>query len=197
MASQEVNGTFTLMRGQDTLLVEGYTRTDAMLRSELRAKGGPRTELSAALRPDHTVRQITGAIYAPGSAAGAAPVRGFVGEFQKDTLVVQLTSGAAPPQTRRVAVPANTMPMGLYSVSLMELLLHRARAMGTQATVPAVALETASAYTAQVTFTSPTEARVEMPNTVVQVTLDAAGRILRAQIPAQNIIIERSPGAPR
>jgi hypothetical protein len=131
-AQRPSSGAFVIRLGNDTTAVERYTRTAARLEGDVVARA-PRTTVRHYVidfAPNGNVTRGEIVIRLPGAPATAAPTQRVVVTFTGDSAVVEVRRDTAAVQTRRIAVPAGTVPMvggAANTFASFELLAQRFR----------------------------------------------------------------------
>ncbi len=181
-------GTFSIMRGTDTVAVEHFARGADTLQAELTIPAAGRVRYEASLQPDATVRRIVVNVTL---ADTTMPAQRSVAEFKGDTVLLERSGGPTP--TERRAVPPGTIPYINPSPSLMEQIVRRARVVGGDSvTVPVLAAGNRSqVLTATVTHPSPDSALLTLGSIEVRLAVDTEGRVRGGSVPSQGIAIVR------
>jgi hypothetical protein len=190
-------GVFTLTRGADTLATERFTRTPTQLDVDFATRAQGRFAYTATLQPDATVSRLEARFYRAGSAQGAAPSQQSVATFQGDTILAEERREGGEPQSTRIATQRNAIPYLNPSMSLVEQIVRRARAVGGGGAGPVqvptfIASSGAQTMTATITFIGADSATIALANAELRLRVDDAGRLLGARMPAQNLVVERT-----
>lgn len=190
------HGTYTIVRANDTIAIERFTRTNASLEADFAASGTSLFHYTAMLTPAASVSSMQVTTNVPGSPTRSASVT-----FRSDTaiLVDRAAAGAGDSaSTVRRAVPPGTLPYLNPSPSLMEQIVRRARAVGgTTVSVPLLIAGSGGQTTpATVTFTPPDSARVTVAGVAVMLRVDSTGAVTGGAVPSQGLTISRSITTP-
>lgn len=187
-------GAFVVRLGTDTTFVERYTRTADRLEGEVVARS-PRTATRryvAELRPDGTIGRFEVTLETPGMSPAPPPVR-YVVEPEGDSLAVRLERGDSVRVTRVAAGPG-VIPYLRGSYALYEQAVRQARAAGgDSASVALYPVGAREAAPLGVRVLGPDAARIHDIAGPVEVHLDAAGRIVRADGGSTGMTVERVP----
>ena len=186
---QQESGTFRLTQQGIEVATEKFTRTAVSLESDLRIVSSLRVTFAARLL-NGAVSNVTLSVYP--LADSTKPAQTARVRFTADSMVLETTREGRP-VTERWAAPRGVVPYLHPSVVWLEEVVKRARTQtGPVVRVPvAVISRPQQVTTATVTFASPTRARVQILQADMRVTLDAEGRIVRAESPADSVLIER------
>ena len=186
---QQESGTFRMTQQGIEVATEKFTRTPVSLESDLRIVSSLRVTFAARLI-NGAISNVTLSVYP--LADSTKPAQTARVRFAADSMVLE-TTREGKPVTERWAVPRGVVPYLHPSVVWLEEVVKRARTQtGPVVRVPvAVISRPQQVTTATVTFASPTRARVQILQADMRVTLDAEGRIVRAESPADSVLIER------
>jgi hypothetical protein len=187
---QAETGQFTLTEAGQQIATERYTRSATAMDGELRTSVGARITYAARLS-NGTVSQITLKVFAPADSMKAtqtAQVR-----FAADSMTLETIREGKPVVEKRAA-PRGVVPFIFPSVGWMEEIVKTARTKGgTSANVTVASLNAPQeVVTATVTFSSPTQARLQIGDLDIAFTLDERGRIVRGEVAGQNVVIARA-----
>jgi dienelactone hydrolase len=180
--------TFYLISGNDTILAERLTRTATSLDGEFadRARGG-RLTYSATLLPNGLITRLATRFFTS-SADTVGQTASFV--LDGDSIVVRM-GNAAP---ARIPSITTAMPMVNPSVTFLEQLIVRARAMGGErAAIPIFIIGAPQPMSATVTWVGADSATAEYAGITLRFAVSRDGRILGGEMPAQRIRIVRGP----
>lgn len=183
--------TFFIRQGGATVMTERFTRTPTRLEAELRTPAGQGAVYEAQLRSDGSISRI----HVRELQTGDVPPRSSTVIFQGDSAHVERIQGDSI--TREwVDTRAGAIPYINPSPSLMEQIIHRARAIGgARVEVPIfVAGGGAQTVDAIVSFDQEGSATLELAGVAVQLSLGAGDRVLGGMVPVQGVLIERSNG---
>jgi dienelactone hydrolase len=187
-------GTFVMMRGGDTAMVERFVRRPDGLDGEAAATGAARIVFSARTAADASVTGLDLRVYRAGAADSTPPLQRASVSFAGDSARVTVDAGGQHlDQTVRGARGA--IPFFNPSVVLMEQVLMRARAVGgrdsTRVAMFPIGAST-SAVPVTVHWVGADSAVLRFGAAEVHARVDALGRIVGAAIPAQRVAIERT-----
>jgi hypothetical protein len=187
-----------MKQGATNVASERFRRTDRELEVDMALPGGMRAVYTAQLQPDASVSRIDVRQYAPGAAAGDAPMVTSSGSFEGDTVSLSLTLRDSTRTARRATV-RGVVPYINPSPSAMEQIVRRARAIGGTRTEVPIWIPNAGGQnmTAVVLWTGPGAAELTVSETSILLQVDAQGRITSGFIPSQQLTIERTASAPR
>ncbi|HEX8359262.1 MAG TPA: hypothetical protein VF613_04115 [Longimicrobium sp.] len=197
-AEAQDNGTFSILKGDTTMVTVRFQRTPARVQTEIFSdSAGELVTYTAELRPDATVARMQLRGFA--RRADAEPKARANIELRGDSAFVESVQNGET-QRARTAAPAGLIPMPVgESLDMVEQVLRRARALGGgTAQIPVVALEGgARSGTATVTFMAADSARVQFrfegsSNELIAAT-DATGRLLGGRVPRHGYVIRRDP----
>ncbi|MGH7469738.1 MAG: hypothetical protein ACRENP_17450 [Longimicrobiales bacterium] len=193
MPPQSESGQFTYVNAGQQVAVERFTRTAETIESDLRIVSGLRVTFSARVTGG-TVTQVLLRAFSPTDSV--TPAQTATVRIGTDTLTLETVRSGAP-IVDKLPVPAGVVPYLDPSAVWMEEIVKRAKVLGgTSVRVPIAILSAPQQIaTAAVTFTSPTQVRLESTNVSVLLTLDEAGRILRGEVPSQGVVFTRSTAA--
>lgn len=188
---------FVILRGADTIGTERFTRTPDRLEAAFVTPSQGRFSFSASVAPDATVPRIDVQVYRAGSPADAAPSQRASAVFQGDSVVIEDAREGTTAHTARLATTRSAIPFINPSMSLVEQILRRARAVGgTTVDVPVfIAAAGGQTSPARVTFVGTDSATVLLGPAEFRVRVDGDGRLLGGGVPSQGLVIERLPAA--
>ncbi|HEX8692978.1 MAG TPA: alpha/beta fold hydrolase [Longimicrobium sp.] len=190
LAAQERGAFVITMRG-DTLAVERFTRAPGSLSAEVVLRGAGRLAWTAALAPDASVTGMEFRGYAQTAAADAPPAQTAKVELSGDSARVTVEGGGNR-MVQALAPGRGAIPVLSFSLLLVEQVLLRARALGGDgAAVPVFVVGLPNALVARVAWRGDS-AVVDLPSGAVHARVDAAGRLLGARVPAQNLEVSRT-----
>jgi uncharacterized protein len=194
LAAQE-RGAFVLKVGGDTLAVERFTRTGEAVEGELFLRPQGRVWWRAPLGADGAASAFEMRAWAGGAAADAPPQQEARLAFDGDTARLTARTPAGE-QSLSVGGARGAVPFVNPSALAMEQILVQARRSGGRDTVrvPVLAVGAASVTRATVAWVGADSASLSLGPVEVRARVDAAGRLLGARVPAQNLTIERAAG---
>jgi dienelactone hydrolase len=192
-ARAQDRGAFVMVAGRDTILVERFTRTDTSVEVMADLTGKARLAYLLHTRADASVSALDLRVWGAGAPDGAPPLQHgrvvFAGDSAVATLAAGPQVGAQTAHGTRGAVP-----MISPSALLLEQVLMRARALssGDSVAVPVFVLGGRNEpIPGRVRWVGADSAVLSMGPVEVRARVDAAGRILGAVVPAQNLVIAR------
>jgi hypothetical protein len=187
---QAESGQFTLTQAGKQIATERYTRSAAAKDGELRTSAGLRVTYAAQITSG-SVSHITLNVYAPTDSA--KPRQTARVRFSADSMTLEtIREGALV--VEKQAAPRGAVPFVFPSVAWMEEIVKKGKTQGGASAKVAVAILSApqQVLSATVAFSSPTQARLQLADLDITFTVDGQGRIVRGEVPAQNIVIERA-----
>ncbi|MBW3552403.1 MAG: hypothetical protein KY466_02770 [Gemmatimonadetes bacterium] len=190
-AAQEAEtGTFVLTQNGTVIATETFTRSAALLRTELDVIDQATLQTRGTLRPDATISRLAVRVFGPGGVTGE-PVQTSAVNFADGLATFEQPIGEPVGEPKEVEPGA--VPYVYPSPSLMEQILRRARAVGSDTL--AVPVWTPGpgggrVIGAVVAFHGE-GGTLAMEGVAIEITSDAVGRLLSARIPAQSLVIER------
>jgi alpha-beta hydrolase superfamily lysophospholipase len=202
-ARAQERGAFVVKVGADSILVERFTRTAATVDVVADLTGRARMAYVLHTGADASVSAVDLRAWAPGMPDSAAPVQRARVVFAGDSAVATLEAGG---QSRVTAAHATrgALPMLNPSALMLEQLLMRARALSPRdsVVVPMLTLGTTEPFPGRVRWVGADSAVLSLGPVEVRARVDAAGRLLGAAVPAQNLTIlrvadARAAAAPR
>lgn len=191
-APPDTGGAFVLLRGQDTLVTEHYSRSPGRLEGQLRLADGRLWAYRAEIDPAQLVTRIDQ--HRTGRGAVPLDASAILGG---DSILRTLRLGAAPPGVQRDTVPPGSVAYLLPSAALAEQVLRRARALGgDSAQVPVAALGPTGVVRERVRvhWLPGDSVHVSVSGNEVWLAVDSAGRILGARNPNLDLRLERIGG---
>ena len=188
---------FITRHGADTLVVEQVERgADGTIYSHLNFRGGGgapaglRASAAYVPTPDGRVRRATIEVTPPGANAPAQRVTMTFGTALGDSVEVQVGTGAV----QRVPAAAGALPFGDLSVASWELIIRRARALGSgtlrPATVPVFIGPGRPAISASVAPLGADSVVLTMNGVELRARVAPGDQILGMRVPAQNVVVD-------
>ena len=114
-------------------------------------------------------------------------------------LRIEMTAGTTPPQLRSFGWPRGSVPFNNLSGLTLELVLRRARVVGTDTVTVPLFIGPGKTLPAQVTRVGPDSVVVTVAGVGIRARTDAVGRFLGGIVPSQGLYFDRasidSPGA--
>ncbi|HEX9937284.1 MAG TPA: alpha/beta fold hydrolase [Longimicrobium sp.] len=192
--AQAASGAFVLRRGADTVAVESFRRTAAEVQGQIVVKAAVNVAYTMGTGPGATVTAMELRARAPGAPDSAPPLQHITVAFAGDSSVVTIVAGGQR-SSQVVKGAAGAVPIVNPSAVVIEQMLMRARALGRgdSATVTVFSVGTTNTLPGRVAFRGDS-AVIVLAGMEVRARTDAAGRLLGAVIPAQNLAIERTAG---
>lgn len=188
-AAGQETGTFVVTQGGSELGTETFTRSGSTLETELTIAGQGTLATTATLGAEATVGRVELRILPPGSP-DAEPTQTLAAEFRQDSAYLEQPIGVDAGSTDAAA---GTIPYINPSPSYMEQIIRRARWVdGSEVTVQiwVPGPDGGRVTPAHVTFEGDS-ASLTLGDVTVDITTDADGRLLSAEVPAQGLTIER------
>lgn len=176
--------------GSDTVAVETFVRTPGRLEGELSA-APMRTRYALELSNGHPASlRIELAPQGRDAAVWKAEMR-----FVRDSVFVRNEREGVPQPEQRIATVAGAVPFINLAFSLVELItMGEQRATGDSVTVQLFVLQNGVTLPAHVQWIASDSAVMTVRGVELRLHLDAQGRILHANVPAQNVTVERVAG---
>lgn len=194
-AGAQEGGAFVLrLAGRDTLAVETFRRAPGEVRGEIAIRGRARLVYTLRTSPALAPLGMEMRAWAPGAADTTPPLQQVAVTYAGDSALVAINAGGQQ-MTQVVHGAAGALPIvNPSAVAIEQVLMAARRSHADSATVPVFAVGTTQAAQARVAFHGDS-ATVTLGAVAVYARTDAAGRLLGAAIPAQNLSIERVAGA--
>ena len=188
-ASGQDTGEFVLTQGGNQIGSETFTRSAELLETELRVTGQGTIATVATLGDAAMVDRVELRILPPGDA-GAEPLQTLAAEFRGDSVFVEQPIGTAG---ATAGAGAGTIPYINPSPSYLEQIVRRARSLdGSDVTVQIWAPGPNGGQVAPAPVTCEGDrATLTLGAVTINITTDADGRLLGAEVPAQGLTIER------
>lgn len=181
---------FLVTLGRDTLAAERFTRTATRLVGELRLRvpAPARVAYDATVSDAALLPLLRTEMTPPGAQA---PIRATV-TFRGDSMHATVEGGGAAPE-QRFRPGAGALPYINLSGAILEQMVLRARAVGAaRVEIPMLNLLGGQAFPATVSRLATDSVLILLPPGVeIRARVDAAGRLLGATVPAQNVTITR------
>jgi hypothetical protein len=188
---------FAVMLGNDTVLVERYSRAGRSLVGELlERQSGARLTYRASVGPEERITRMEIAAFEPGADL---PQEQGVAEFRGDTLVAETREDGAEPRVERQPLPAGTLMHLGSSVALLEQVIRRAGFVGgDEVELPMLLLaggdDGEGVERIRVTRVGADSVHIfRDERNQIRAEVDADGRILGAVNPPQNVRVVRLP----
>jgi len=191
-ARAQDRGAFVVVVGRDTILVERFTRTADSVAVAAELTGRARLAYSLRTAADASVSAVELRGWTAGAAEGAPPAQQAQVAFAGDSALATLAGGGQS-RTQVAHGTRGALPMMNPSAVMPEQVLMRARALSPRdsVTVPVLTLGTTQPYAARVRWVGADSAVLTLGPVEVRARVDAAGRMLGAAVPAQNLTILR------
>ena len=186
---------FLVRLGRDTLAVENAVFANGRAEGDLRYRTPLfRIHRVLTLSPAFEVQSadVTTGAGARGDSARTHSVLTVSGD--SGGVRIDNPSAAAPPQTRRFAVPQGAVPFNNLSGLTLELVLRRARAVGGDTVMVPLLLAPGQAVLMRVTRVGADSAVFTVGSTDIRARTDGAGRFLGGVVPSQGAYFDRLPG---
>ena len=179
----------------DTIQIERFTRTPTRLDGEIITKGGPKQVFSSVIESSGRLGAMTYAAYTFGARADAAPmVRGRIA-LEGDTALAVLDIQGQPTATQRIGSRLGAQPIVNTSMAALEAMIVMLR-RGSAATGTAPVFLASGGKTLDASFSALQSDSItgSIATTAFWMVVDSAGRIRRAGIPSQGLLISRVEG---
>lgn len=183
---------FIVRLGRDTIAIETFVRTATRLEGQLsgaavRARIGYVVELKDGAPVTMQMEVIP-------AGSDTATMKGAM-QFVRDSVIVQLNrAGAAQPE-QRLATQPGAVPFINLSFALVELITTRAtRTPGDSLAAPLFSIGNGVTFPARLQWLGADSAVMDLGGVELRMHLDARGRIMHADVPSQNVTIERVAG---
>jgi dienelactone hydrolase len=181
---------FVILRGQDTIAVEKFTRTPAHLEGELVDRlQFFRQTYSADIAGDKSISTMVVELRKAGNDPKAAPIQRVSMAFHADTVIAQVGTGASM-QTQRLTTAPSAVPYINLSFALTEQALRHAKSLGTK-NVPLFLVNGGQTVYATLASASGDSTSITIGGTELRVKVDADGRLLGGVVPSQVITVHR------
>ena len=190
-ASASERAVFVLVQARtDTFAVERMSRTDAMVTSDfLDRTRGIRIRYELDLAPNATTPGLRTTVTR--ATGDTIPVQAAAFVRQGDTVHVRFRVPANAPAQRLTGTPDAIFYIN-PSPAMFEQVLRRARALGgTNVRVPLLNVQGGGSSDATVTWIGADSATISAGGIVMRARTDAAGRLLGASVPVQQLTITR------
>lgn len=184
-----------LLRG-DTIQVETFTRTSTRIAGVVFPRVGGRQRYSNAILPNGRLGALSLAAFANGSKADAPPMMRAELSMVGDTCLAIITMTGQEPQTQRIPSSANASPILNTSIAVFEVMIGSARRSANETATQSLLLA-AGGKTIPVTLSGLKTDSVytTIGSTEFYFITDPSGRIVRAGLPKESLIITRVDGA--
>ena len=183
-------GTFTLIQNGTVIATETFTRSPTLLETELEIVNQATLQARGTLRPDATISRLAVRVFGPGGITGE-PVQTSAVNFADGRATFEQPIGEPAGEPKDVG--EGVVPYVNPSPSFMEQILRRARTVGGDTVGLSVwtpAPGGGQVIGAVVAFDGD-GGTLSMGGVAVEITTDAAGRLLSARVPAQSLLVER------
>lgn len=176
---------FLLRKGNDTVSVESVERSGNQLHSRLETRTAGAYDYTATITHEHLVSRLDLTAYAPGSRTAAAhAVLSFVG----DSVTADVGNG----RIQRVATQRGAEPWVNPSVALVELIVKRARLIGSDSVnVPLFIVSGGATVGGTVVKHGADSVVFTISGVALRLHVNAAGDVLGGIVPSQDNTIER------
>lgn len=187
---------FILLSGSgDTVSVERFSRAPTRLESELLVRpANARFTFSVDVGADGAALHLQNAYRQASADPSSTPVQGADVRFAGDSVIAEL-SGGGRSATQRFATRAGAVPFLNPSFALVELIIHRARAIGGDSvSVPVWNLQGGTTVSAAVVKHGRDSVTVMLGSVPVYLAVNGDGDIAGGTIPAQGLRLVRAFG---
>lgn len=199
-AQQPDRAVFLVRLGNDTLAAEIVTIGNGRAEGDLRLRTPLlRVRRVLELSPTFELQRLDFTTsYGPSGDSAMSrsviTVRGDTADFRRE-----MTAGTTPSQVRSFGLPRGTVSFVNLSGLTLELVLRRARAVGTDTVTIPLFGGIGKTQSALVTRADPDSAVITLDGVSIRARSDAGGRLLGAVVPSQGVYFDRvaidSPGA--
>lgn len=187
------SGTFVVLHGSDTVVVETFSRSDTQVNAMLvrRPDAGERERVQGTLIPDGTLPLVNFWAWRGDQAMDSRATQMGRLIFKDDSVAVdELTSGAMG--TRLFETHAGAVPYLNLSFALLEQAIRRAVIIGGDtATVYLFSLHGGQTAPAKVTRFAKDSVTLAIGSVTFRLRVDAVGRLLGGGIPEQDVRVVR------
>ena len=192
-AEESAARSFVVTHDATTLVVERVTRAGDRVDSDfLDNARGLRIALTMVLAPNALVTRAEITVRMAASPPDAQPVQQLTLAFEPDTVVVSPGAGE-PASAQRIPVPPGALPFLNLSVATAEQILLRARSLGgSTAEVPIFLVMGGQVASSTVRWGGSDDAVLSIGGVDVHARVSAAGEIISADVPAQNVRFTQS-----
>lgn len=181
-APARTEGTYAILNGTDTAVVERWTRESDSLSVTMEVVGEVRLEFVARLNADATFSALDMQVFPPGSSEAAEQAHA---EFRGDSVIATQRMEAGVDTVRR-GTRSGAVPYLSPSVTLTEQIVRRARAIGGDSVGVPVFVVGSGGQTVEAAVTLLADsAVVRMGPTEMRLGLAADGSLTGATIPQQ------------
>ena len=194
----DASAVFLVRRGLDTLAVERATIGPRHAESVLRVRTSPQqvrqlVETDASGAAQHMITLVG---RGPRGDSAAKQLEITV-DGDSGTAQPYDAAAPAPLPAQRIAVPHGAVPFVNPSGLSVELILRRARGIGSDNVTVPLLLGNGTSALATVQRIGPDSAVVTIAGVALRVRTDTQGRLLGGVVPAQGVVFERLPGDAR
>jgi uncharacterized protein len=186
---------FLVRQGTDTIAVERASRSGSQLEGKLLIRSPTiRIGQQVALTDSSTVERVVTTV-GLGASGDSLQQRAEL-TFRGDSAAshVEDTRAPVPVADRQFKVIRGAIPFVNLSGLSLELILRRARALGSDTARVPILLIGGQALTATVTRVGADSVVVALGGVALRARTDAEGRLLGAAVPTQHVVFERLPG---
>jgi len=184
-------GGFLLVRGNDTIIVERFSRSPGVVEGRVLAQKRVPLTYRAVLRPDATVERLEVRVLQPGAPEEAAPRQTAVLVIAGDSATAETRTGDSI-RVERIATRRGALPYHpqIPMLALLEQVVRRGRAMGGDSARVPVFLMGAGGRTvdAVVEFRGADSARVRLGTIDAALRVDREGAILGGRSRGEQVI---------
>ena len=195
-AAAQDRGTFLVIVGSDTVFVERFTRTVDSVAVHAEQTGRGRMEYTLHTAAQAAVTETNLRMWPADAAAGSPPAQVGRVVFADSVATTTLDAGGGP-QERTVPNARGALPMLNPSPVMIEQVLMRARALSPRdsVSIPVLVLGRPQTVPARVRWVGADSAVLALGPVEIHAQVDAAGRMLGATVPSQNLTIVRVAAA--
>jgi len=182
-----------VLRG-DTIAIERFTRTPTRLDVSMSGKGGARQVTSSRIESDGRLGAMTLTAYAS-SAADAAPAAEAQIDMAGDTAIASMRSGGVTAPVQRIPSRRLAQPLLSNSFAQFEAVVTAARRERTATvTVPGFFVTGGATIDIAMSGLLGDSVTMQVATVTIWMVTDTAGRIVRAGVPSQSLVVTRVTG---
>jgi uncharacterized protein len=183
---------FVVRIGTDTIAIENFVFSPTKLEGQLSGRAVPNRLRYSLDIVNRAPQQLRIEVVAPNS--DTASTRGVV-TFGRDSIVAEGSRAGVAQPVQRFAANPDAVPFVNLAFSFIELGITRARrVVGDSTVMPLFLVGNGAIAPAKIKWTAGDSAVVTVGGVDLRLHLDARGRILHANVPSQNLTVERVAG---
>jgi hypothetical protein len=179
---------FVVKKGNDTVAIEMFSRDRSTLTSEIYQSNGVRTQYTADLRSDHTIKHVEM------TRQGRQGAGGTVSVTFGDSIVSAVASAGGDGEKLEFVSHGRATPFLAISFALAEqIVLANRLEVGTSTKLVAVRLAAGDSTTVTLERFHSDSVSLVMPDLRLTVALSATGEVIGGRNIAQGWVVERKP----